>query len=224
MSESTNSTPVFKEEYQKQIADIYKQYQQTVKPYVAQLEVMENEFPIEILNEVRAIMSHIAKCYEITNEELIQKNIGKAKSHMKRCVLDCYKYLCLAYSDYYENFVHKYRFTDLTVVDNGEFWSDLCETVSKAKKQLILAKQKEGMVEDVEAQVHFFEKKQLCENSEIIKRFETAYNQYHRVYEIIENSYRHLIKLKRKTFWKVAISVLAWIIPLVLSIVLFFLG
>lgn len=86
MSESTNSTPVFKEEYQKQIADIYKQYQQTVKPYVAQLEVMENEFPIEILNEVRAIMSHIAKCYEITNEELIQKNIGKAKSHMKRCV------------------------------------------------------------------------------------------------------------------------------------------
>ena len=78
---------------------------------------MENEFPIEILNEVRAIMSHIAKCYEITNEELIQKNIGKAKSHMKRCVLDCYKYLCLAYSDYYENFVHKYRFTDLTVVD-----------------------------------------------------------------------------------------------------------
>ena len=38
---------------------------------------MENEFPIEILNEVRAIMSHIAKCYEITNEELIQKNIGK---------------------------------------------------------------------------------------------------------------------------------------------------
>ncbi len=45
MSESTNSTPVFKEEYRKQIADIYKQYQQTVKPYEAQLEVMENEFP-----------------------------------------------------------------------------------------------------------------------------------------------------------------------------------
>ena len=30
MSESTNSTPVFKEEYQKQIADIYKQYQKTL--------------------------------------------------------------------------------------------------------------------------------------------------------------------------------------------------
>ena len=47
---STNSTPVFKEEYQKQIADIYKQYQQTVKPYVAQLEVMENEYLNEKLN------------------------------------------------------------------------------------------------------------------------------------------------------------------------------
>ena len=117
--------------------------------------------------------------------------------------------ICKSEGTCYENFVHKYRFTDLTVVDNGEFWSDLCETVSKAKKQLILAKKKEGMVEDVE---------------DAYNEFEAAYNQYHRVYEIIENSYRHLIKLKRKTFWKVAISVLAWIIPLVLSIVLFFLG
>lgn len=30
--------------------------------------------------------------------------------------------------------------------------------------------------------------------------FDMAYNQYHRVYEIIENSYRHLIKLKERRF------------------------
>ena len=63
MSESTNSTPVFKEEYQKQIADIYKQYQQTVKPYVAQLEVMENEFPIEIFPiRIQRIISSLHDC------------------------------------------------------------------------------------------------------------------------------------------------------------------
>lgn len=178
--------------YQEQISMIYEQYQNTVKPYVAQLEVMENEFPVEILNEVRSIMSHTAKCYETDDENIIEININKANSHMKRCILDCYKYLCLAYSDFYKEFIHTYRFTDLTVIDNGEFWSKLCETVAKAKQQLIAAK--ENMVEDVE---------------EAYTEFENAYIEYHKIHQLIENSYEHLIKLKRKTFWKVATSILA---------------
>ena len=146
MPESKLHTAVYQVKYQKQISMIYEQYQNTVKPYVAQLEVMENEFPVEILNEVRSIMSHIAKCYETDDENIIEININKANSHMKRCILDCYKYLCLAYSDFYKEFIHTYRFTDLTVIDNGEFWSKLCETVAKAKQQLIAAKEKENMV------------------------------------------------------------------------------
>ena len=108
MSESTNSTPVFRKNI-KTNSGIYKQYQQTVKPYVAQLGGNgRNEFPIEILNEVRAIMSHIAKCCKITNEELNSKEYRKTKSHMKRCVywIAISITQCLAYSDYYENLRH----------------------------------------------------------------------------------------------------------------------
>lgn len=206
MPESKLHTVVYQVKYQEQISMIYEQYQNTVKPYVAQLEVMENEFPVEILNEVRSIMSHIAKCYETDDENIIEININKANSHMKRCILDCYKYLCLAYSDFYKEFIHTYRFIDLTVIDNGEFWSKLCETVAKAKQQLIAAK--ENMVEDVE---------------EAYTEFENAYIEYHKIHQLIENSYEHLIKLKRKTFWKVATSILAWVIPIVPSIVLFLL-
>ena len=194
MPESKLHTVVYQVKYQEQISMIYEQYQNTVKPYVAQLEVMENEFPVEILNEVRSIMSHIAKCYETEYENIIEINIKKANSHMKRCILDSYKYLCLAYSDFYKEFIHTYRFTDLTVIDNGEFWSKLCETVAKAKQQLIAAKEKENMVEDVE---------------EAYTEFENAYIEYHKIHQLIENSYEHLIKLKRKTFWKVATSILA---------------
>lgn len=64
------------------------------------------------------------------------------------------------------------------------------------------------MVEDVE---------------EAYTEFENAYIEYHKIHQLIENSYEHLIKLKRKTFWKVATSILAWVIPIVLSIVLFLL-
>ena len=80
------------------------------------------------------------------------------------------------------------------MIDNGEFWSKLCETVAKAKQQLITAKEKENMVEDVE---------------EAYTEFENAYIEYHKIHQLIENSYEHLIKLKRKTFWKVATSILA---------------
>lgn len=53
--------------------------------------------------------------------------------------------------------------------------------------------------------------------------FENAYIEYHKVYQIIENSYQHLIKLKRKTLIKIVISILAWVIPIALSIVLYLL-
>ena len=49
MPESKLHTAVYQVKYQEQISMIYEQYQNTVKPYVAQLEVMENEFPVEIL-------------------------------------------------------------------------------------------------------------------------------------------------------------------------------
>ena len=209
MTGDITKEPIMKLQYQSQLADIYNQYQYTVKPYVAQLEVMENEFPVEILNEVRAIMGHLAKCYETSEEKNIERNIAKAQSHMKRCILDCYKYLCLSYSDYYKDFVHKYRYTDLSVLDNGEFLPKLSATMANAKKKLIAAKTKESTVEDVE---------------EAYSEFEDAFQEYHKVYELIENSNRHLLKLKRKTFWKWVSSAVAWLIPIILSIVLFFLG
>jgi len=109
----------------------------------------------------------MGKCYESQDENIIKENIGKAHNHFKRCILDCYKYLCLAYSDYYESpvgcdgahptdfpcvvmlapfvasmrvyyndFKHQYRYTDLSVVDNGEFLPKLSFAVSEAKKKL----------------------------------------------------------------------------------------
>lgn len=80
MTDAITTRPVLKQEYQEIFADIYSQYQYTVKPYVAQLEVMENEFPVEILNEVRAIMGHLAKCYETTNEESVKKTLQRPKA------------------------------------------------------------------------------------------------------------------------------------------------
>lgn len=46
--------------YQQKISDIYAEYKKTVSPLVAFLEANDAEYPVEILNEIRAILD----CYK----------------------------------------------------------------------------------------------------------------------------------------------------------------
>lgn len=45
------------------LQEIYSQYHNSIKIFIGQLEVLQNKFPVEILNEIRAVFSHIAKAY-----------------------------------------------------------------------------------------------------------------------------------------------------------------
>ncbi len=44
---------------QQEIKEIYLQYHNSIKIFIGQLEVLQNKFPVEILNEIRAVFSHI---------------------------------------------------------------------------------------------------------------------------------------------------------------------
>ena len=41
--------------------DIYDQYQSVIAYFIAELEVRDAEYPIEIFNEIRAIFTHLAR-------------------------------------------------------------------------------------------------------------------------------------------------------------------
>lgn len=75
----------------------------------------------------------------------------------------------LAEKDVSKSIILQKQYTLLTDLKYSE--EELLANIKKNCKYEIRRSERE------EAQVHFFEKKQLCENSEIIKRFETAYNQ-----------------------------------------------
>ncbi|MBO5364669.1 MAG: hypothetical protein J6A56_04315 [Clostridia bacterium] len=92
------------------IREILVTYRTVIRPYIAFLELFDSEFPVEILNEVRAILQHIARCYysefvdaeEVQPEQEtsedgegsedtepksnIQKNLEKAKGHINRAL------------------------------------------------------------------------------------------------------------------------------------------
>lgn len=74
------------------IADLYGIYNNTVKPLVANIEAYYQQFPLPILNEIRAFTDHIGRCFYLHDPDKIDENIKKARSHVKRIVFDCFKY------------------------------------------------------------------------------------------------------------------------------------
>lgn len=116
---------------------IYWQYQNIIAPFIAELEVRDNEYPIEIFNEIRSVFTHLSR-YKLQKSD---KDISAAKSHSKRAILDCYKYLCISMEEKIYKFRNEYKGIDLGLADNGKFLPELNRLELKAKNAFKLAKE-----------------------------------------------------------------------------------
>lgn len=182
------------------IVEIYDAYINTISPFILQLETLDGEFPVEILNEIRAIFTHIARSSLTDTPEVYEDNIVKAERHIKRAILDCHKYVCVAYDEHYRRFNRLYKGVDLSVVDNGDFLVDLCQKRKQAVQLLQLAKRLELNGE---------------EDGKIYNAYADAYNAYSDVYNLIEDSYDKLERVKRRAIRKDIISSIFGIVGVV---------
>ena len=187
--------------------EIFANYRTLIRPFVALLELFDSEFPIEILNEIRAIFQHVARCYydgkTVPTEKDIQQNIQKAKSHINRALLDCFKYSCLTLYDEYKLFMHAYRFVDLSSLDNGEFLKTLHDLKEEAKKADKEARILEGDTGDDEA---------------VFKAYEKAFNSSVELYKYIEKHAKFAANLRRKLRITTFLSALGWVVGIVSGI------
>lgn len=168
---------------QQEIKEIYLQYHNSIKIFIGQLEVLQNKFPVEILNEIRAVFSHIAKVYAFDNEEIARHNIEKAKSHIKRAQLDAFKYMCYAYSKFYKEFRDLYKNVDLSYVNNGEFIVELSNTYAAALK-----KAEEARIVEAKAD----------NGIEAYEVYEESYYEYAKLYKLIIDNLPIMEKLQQK--------------------------
>jgi hypothetical protein len=177
--------------FEKEIESLYKDYIHDICPLVIQYEVLSGDFPTEILNEVRAIFKHIGDCVLSDDEEVKKEHIQKAKGHIKRSMLDCYKYLCIAYEDYFRDFERLYRQVDLSLIDNGEFLPKLMKTRQAALTFSTDARKLElnhGSPNDV------------------YSAFEIAFNTYVQLHDFVADAYTKVETLKKKAITKNALS------------------
>lgn len=187
-----------------EIREIYIYYRDVIRPFVAFLELFDAEFPVEILNEIRAIFQHIARCYyseknTSTNDD-IDKNLRKANSHINRALLDCFKYSCLTLYDEYKSFVHLYRHVDLSSLDNGEFLKNLHCYKEAAKKADRKARSLEGETGDEDA---------------VFEEYEAAFNASVVLHNYILKHAPYAARLKHKFRIGTFFSVLGWIVGFV---------
>lgn len=140
---SVNVDTAFLEKYRESVNDVFRIYYEDINPFIVQFEILKNEFPIEIQNEIRAIYGHLVRASIAHNDEDVERNIAKMRSHTKRALFDCFKYSCILISDKYNAFFKRYQGIDLTYINRGHFIHDIQQKYHQATKQLKAAKELE---------------------------------------------------------------------------------
>lgn len=150
--------------------EVYRQYRDVIAPFVAELEVRDVEYPIEIFNEIRSVFTHISR-YKLQNSE---QDLLSAGRHIKRAILDCYKYLCISMAEELFSFRQKYQTIDLHLADNGRFLPELDRLEANAKNCYLKAKKAETAMQ--------------VSDDELYCLYEDAFNSYSEAIRFKEES------------------------------------
>ena len=191
-------------EGESRISELCRQYNEIVCPLIMQIEIYDKRFPVEILNEIRAVFGHLSKSFISDSEENKAKNIEDATSHMNRAILDCFKYLCISLDDSYKNFEKKYKHVDLSLVSDGDFLSELPKKRKYAAKKLYEAKMTELGIE------HDSETRQ-----DSLEKYDEAYHAFCEVEGFINASSIKIENISKKARVKDRLAVASFIIGII---------
>ena len=115
-------------------------------------------------------------------------------------MLDCFKYLCVAYDEYFRRFTKINRNVDLSFVDNGDFLQKLNTLHIEAVNNKTLAQKKELTAENIE---------------DIFGDYEKAYNSYAAIYNLIQASAKSIDFVKHKAAVKDRLNTIFGIVGVV---------
>lgn len=170
MDTATAIDSSFLTEFQPQLNRIFDIYLNDISVLTLQYETMCGIFPIAVQNEIRAAFTHLARASIAESHDLVERNIKKIESHMKRALLDCHKYICIAVLDQYDDFFAKYDGVDLSYLDNGSFLPFVHKLHQTAREALVEA----GKLELTNA-----------DESQLYDVYQDAYNLFSELYETL---------------------------------------
>ncbi|MCL2755066.1 MAG: hypothetical protein FWD35_05060 [Oscillospiraceae bacterium] len=170
-------------DFESRVREVFVAYTNIICPFVITLEVIDNEYPIEIFNEIRSIFFHLSVFMKSEDFSAKESELIKAEGHLKRAHLDCYKYLSHSYLEYHRDFVKIYAHYDLRAVEDGQFIIDLSDLRKAAIEKYEYAKNAEA---------------QRVEVDKLYFLFEESYNACRKLYIRIRDSEHKCQRLRKK--------------------------
>lgn len=193
--------------YEEREKEIYNQYQSVIAYFIAELEVRDTEYPIEIFNEIRATFTHLSR-YKLQKST---KDLISAERHIKRATLDCFKYMCVSIKEELRIFREEYKKVDLSVAENGRFLVELNKLEEEANSLYIKAKRAEIKGEISEDKLYAM--------------FEEAYNKHQELTQYLAQSREAILFASNHTRNRdittkvsIAVTIISIIIAIVCSI------
>lgn len=140
--------------------EVYSFYNDRLRWVIIFIESRFKKFPVPILNEIRAVQDHVARCFEdenLGNEEFINDQFRAVKGHFLRCLLDGYKYIWYQYSlEVKKKYFWAKILGDLYSIDNGKFVNTMSQLRKEAKALNFEARKIES--KDKDKSLDLFEK------------------------------------------------------------------
>ena len=154
----------------KRISEILEEYRNVAKPLMEDIYQRIGFYPVNCLNEIRALNDHIARCHrEGIEKTQIDVELDKASGHVQRLVYDCLKQLNITLFEEIERVEKNTYSYQWLYIAEGTFWQDFTHHKRMAMLAAIDAKKQESFNPQV-----------------AVNKYQEAYNHYIQIENLIE--------------------------------------
>lgn len=192
------------DENQLLLEKLYQQYNDPIKPLLAEIEAVYEKFPLALYNEIRAMNDHVARAFTTKDDNKAKQQIEKAFNHVNRITRDCYKFLDLYYKQEAEKFDKSICSVEPRTTQEYKQMAEYGSLSDKATQLVEYAKQQEHLTTD----------------EETYKNFENAYLAYRDLHKFIVDNRREVMLIKRKKSFKGFLSAIFSIVTFILGCIL----
>ena len=193
-------------------------YRDQAKPLMDDMNVrLGGSYPENCLNEIRAMLDHVSRCYRIegegnkTQEEknaVCNEELSKAEGHLRRLMYDCFKQLNILLYDAIHQREQQTYSSRWLYIDGGTFWAKYTDGLQMAIEHVVEAKKNESYEPD---------KAMEC--------YDKAYNAYCSVEQLLIRNRKNLAWSKCVRYFEFLNNWVVWIIvTVVLSVISAFIG
>ncbi len=132
-----------------ELKDLISAYQDPILPLLNDIKHRNNnKIPDNCLNEIRAVVDHVGRCYFTDDEERINIEMGKAEGHIQRLTFDCFKQLNIFLYDGLKSKMRWFFSPYWLKIDNGKFWKHFYADYQMVIKNIVKAKETESLNAD----------------------------------------------------------------------------